>query len=42
MNLKRCGRKWSWPNLRYYPNTLPKELKKNEKSVRIASLCAEI
>jgi hypothetical protein len=41
--LKRRGRKWSWPNLRYYPGIFLEGLRKPWKtSVRIGSLWAEI
>jgi hypothetical protein len=42
-NWKGFGRKWSWPNLRYYPGIHLEGLRKTtENSVRIASLQAEI
>jgi hypothetical protein len=38
MNWKGCGRKWLWPNLRYYPGIFLEALRKTIKSpVRIAS-----
>jgi hypothetical protein len=31
MSWKGCGKKWSWPNLRYYPRIFMKELRKITK-----------
>jgi len=43
MNWKGCERKWSWPNLRYYPGICLEGLRKTTKnSVRIAGLQAKI
>jgi hypothetical protein len=42
MNWKRCGRKWSWPNLRYYPDICLEGLRKTTRNLRIAGLQAEI
>jgi hypothetical protein len=42
MNWKGCGRKQSWPNLRYYPNIFLEGLGKPTKNLRIAILQAEI
>jgi hypothetical protein len=39
MNQKGCGKKWSWPNLRYLPGGTEEN---NKKPVRIASMWAEI
>jgi hypothetical protein len=32
MNWKECGRKWSWPNLRYCPSIFLEKLRKTTKS----------
>jgi hypothetical protein len=43
MNWKEYGRKWSWPNLRYYSSIFKKELRKEKKtSGRITCPQAEI
>jgi hypothetical protein len=43
MNWKGCGRKWLWPNLRYYPSVCLEELRKTMKtSVKIPSVWAKI
>jgi hypothetical protein len=33
MNWKGCGRKWLWPNLRYYPGICLEELRKTTKNL---------
>jgi hypothetical protein len=33
MNWKECGRKRSWPNLRYYPNICLEDLRKSTKNL---------
>jgi hypothetical protein len=43
INWKGYGRKWQWPNLRYYPDIFLEGLRKTMKiSVRRDSLWAEI
>jgi hypothetical protein len=43
MNWKEYGRKWSWPNLKYYPGICLDGLSKTtETSVTFAGLRAEI
>jgi hypothetical protein len=42
MNWEGCGRKQSWPNLRYYPNIFLEGLGKTTENLRIAILHAEI
>jgi hypothetical protein len=42
MNWKGHGRKWSWPNLRYYPGIFLEGLRKNMKELVIAILHADI
>jgi hypothetical protein len=43
MNWKGCGRKKSWPNLRYYPGICLEGLRKNKEiSVSVADLWVEI
>jgi hypothetical protein len=43
MNWKGYGRKWSWPNLRYYPGIFLEGLWKTTKiSGRIAGLWREV
>jgi hypothetical protein len=38
MNLKGCGGKWSWLDLRYYPGICPEGLKKtSDTSVKITA-----
>jgi hypothetical protein len=37
--LKWCGRKRSWPNLRYYPSICRKNQKKNTKNLSEVSRC---
>jgi hypothetical protein len=37
---KECGRKWLWPNLRYYPSIYLERVRK--KKLRTAGLQAEI
>jgi hypothetical protein len=38
MNLKEYGRKWSWPNLRYYPGICMEGLRKTPEKLRITGL----
>jgi hypothetical protein len=38
-NWKGCGRKWPWPNLRYYPEICLEGLRRTTK---IVGLLAEI
>jgi hypothetical protein len=33
MNWKGYGRKWSWPNFRYYPGICVEELRKTMKNL---------
>jgi hypothetical protein len=33
MNWKGCGRKWSWPNLKYYPGICLEGLRKATKTL---------
>jgi hypothetical protein len=42
MNKKGCGRKLSWPNLRYYTGIYMDREKTYEKTVSIAGLRVEI
>jgi hypothetical protein len=42
MNWRGCGRKLSWPNLRYYPDIFLEVLRKATKILRIAGLRVEI
>jgi hypothetical protein len=43
MNWKGCGRKWFWPNLKYYFRIFLELLKKpTRKPIRTASLWADI
>jgi hypothetical protein len=43
MNWKGCGRKQSWPDLRYYPGICLEGLRKSSKTpVRIADFWAKI
>jgi hypothetical protein len=43
MNWRGCGKKWSWPNLRYHPDTYLEGLRKITKtSVRVVGFRAEI
>jgi hypothetical protein len=39
MNWNGCGRKWSWPNLRYYPSGCLKQLTKTMKNLGQDSQC---
>lgn len=40
MNLKRCGQKWSWPNIRYYPGICLDGLRKSTKTSTKVSISA--
>jgi hypothetical protein len=42
VNWKRCGRKRSWPNLRYYPSICLEGLRETTKNLRINGLQAEM
>jgi hypothetical protein len=43
INWEGCGRKWPWPNLRYYPGICLEGLRKTIKtSGKIAGLGVEI
>jgi hypothetical protein len=42
INWKRLGRKWSWPNLRYYPINYPEGLRKTMKSLSQATGCGDL
>jgi hypothetical protein len=42
MNNKGCGRKRSWPNLRYYPEIFLKGLRKTTINIRRVGVPAEI
>jgi hypothetical protein len=42
LNWKGCGRKWSWPNLRCYPDIFLEGLRKSTKKLGIVSLEADV
>jgi hypothetical protein len=43
MNWKGCGRKWSWPNLMFYPSIFVEGLRKNTENLNfdIKSVCQD-